>query len=78
MNCREMAEFLLEYAAGELPEDVRGRFDDHLRRCPECVCYLKNYAFTVRACREAGTPKDLPPLPEELVKAILASRPPGH
>jgi predicted anti-sigma-YlaC factor YlaD len=78
MNCREMAEFLLDYDSGELPEEVRVTFDEHLKRCPECVCYLKNYAFTVRACREAGTVRDLPPLPEELIKAILASRPQGH
>jgi anti-sigma factor RsiW len=74
MNCREMAEFLMDYTAGELPADVRARFDEHLRRCPECVCYLKSYEFTVRACHQAGSPRDIPPLPEELVRAILASR----
>lgn len=75
MNCREMAAFLMEYTSGDLPPDVRARFDEHLRRCPECVCYMKTYEFTVKACHEAGAAYDAPPLPDELVRAILASRP---
>jgi anti-sigma factor RsiW len=78
MNCREMAAFLMDYMSGELPADQQARFDDHLRRCPECVCYLKSYAFTVKACHEAGAARDVPPLPDELVRAILASRPRGR
>jgi anti-sigma factor RsiW len=74
MNCREMAEFLMDYLSGDLPADEQTRFAEHLQRCPECVCYMKSYEFTVRACREAGRGHDLPPLPEELVGAILASR----
>ena len=74
MNCRELTEFLLDYDSDELPAEVRAHFEEHLRRCPECVCYLKTYQATVRACHEAGTPADLPPLPEGLVRAILASR----
>ena len=37
----------------------------------------EDYEFTVRACHEAGTAHDAPPLPDELVRAILASRPRG-
>ncbi len=74
MNCRELTEFLLDYDSDELPVEVREHFEEHLRRCPECVCYLKTYQATVRACHEAGTPADLPPLPEALVRAILAAR----
>ena len=74
MNCREMTEFLLDYESGELPSDVRAHFEEHLRRCPECVCYMRSYQATVRACHEAAAPADLPPLPDGLVRAILAAR----
>lgn len=74
MNCRELSAFLMDYMAGELPAEQREHFELHLKRCPECVCYMKSYAFTVQACHEAGTHLDVPPLPEELVKAILSSR----
>lgn len=77
MTCREIAEFLMQYADGELPSWQRTAFNLHLALCPACREYLKSYELTVRLTRLAATPSDEPApasLPEELVRAILASR----
>ena len=77
MTCRELAEFLMDYLDGALPEDDRHRFEGHLGECPDCVAYLQSYRAAVRLgrslCDEAD---DTPPagMPEELVRAILAAR----
>lgn len=75
MTCREFVEFLMEYLLGEVD---REKFDAHLAVCPACVNYLKTYQETVRMGKLvlADPDEKLPEEPpEELVKAILASRP---
>ncbi|HXW08320.1 MAG TPA: zf-HC2 domain-containing protein [Vicinamibacterales bacterium] len=78
MTCRELADFILDYLAGTLPDETRRIFDHHLTICPNCVRYLATYRSTVelgrrafedddRRAREAG-------VPEELIAAILAAR----
>ena len=77
MTCRELADFLGDYVAGELDAQVRAVFDAHLAACPECVTYLRTYRDTIRlvkdACRDAedSLPADVP---EGLVQAVLAAR----
>ena len=48
MNCREFVDFLMDYLDGQLPENVRSTFEEHLRACPPCEVYLDSYAETVR------------------------------
>ena len=76
MKCRELAEFLLEYVGGELPEDVRAQFEVHLSRCHNCHEYLEQYQDTIKAGKVACSEEHvLPPnVPEDLVRAILAAR----
>ncbi|MFQ5513471.1 MAG: anti-sigma factor family protein [Myxococcota bacterium] len=77
MTCREMVEFLMDYLEGELPAEPRDTFEEHMRRCPPCVAYLESYRRTIAlgkaACSEpeGPVPDDVP---EELIRAILASR----
>jgi anti-sigma factor RsiW len=79
LTCRELIEFLGQYVDAELPADERARFDAHLARCPDCASYLESYRETIRAGRraceaDAPVPDDVP---QEIVAAILASRPRG-
>ena len=79
MTCRECAEFLADYIAGELAAEVRATFERHLQRCPNCLTYLEQYKATVRAGQAAfgaDTADEEPDFPEELVRAILAARAP--
>ena len=76
LTCRDFIEFLIDYVDGELPDDRRRIFDEHLAICPDCVAYLDSYTTTVKleklAFSEQGSlPADLP---DELVEAILKSK----
>ena len=76
MKCRELAEFLLEYVSGELTQETRVHFELHLTRCKNCHEYLVQYQSTIKAgkisCDEMSD--ELPPIPEDLVKAVMAAR----
>jgi anti-sigma factor RsiW len=77
VTCREFADFIFDYLAGELPADSRARFERHLARCPHCPEYLRQYQLTVAASQAAFDDLDAPvpeTVPEELVSAILAAR----
>ncbi len=76
VTCRKVAEFLLEYLEGSLPANQRDSFQRHLRACRACEVYLKTYEHTIRIAREAmcDQPDTLPPVPEDLIKAILLAR----
>lgn len=78
MTCREIAEFLMQYRDGELPWAQRAAFKLHLAFCRSCRAYLKTYDLTIQLARLSATPDEeaVPSdVPEELVKAIIASRP---
>lgn len=79
IKCSELIDFIAGYLSGELPDSERSEFDRHLHVCPPCQTYLKTYEETIRACRAAerggaeGCDKSMP-IPEELVRAIMAAR----
>jgi anti-sigma factor RsiW len=62
MNCRELAELLIDFVSGDLPEEQRARIEQHLGRCPPCVTYLETYRLTIRLTRRLPCS----PLPPEL------------
>ena len=76
MTCREFADFMMDYLAGELLPPVRQQFDVHLSLCSNCRKYLKGYEETIRLGKrafdddEALVPAEVP---EDLVKAIIAA-----
>ena len=72
LTCEELIDFLSAYLDGELDADVRERFDAHLAICPACVAYLESYRATVRFA--SATRDSESDVPEELVRAVLASR----
>ena len=72
ITCREVISFLLEYLDGTLSEHERARFEKHLSLCDSCVAYLHTYETTIRM--EKLTAADEAAIPEDLVKAVLASR----
>ena len=77
MTCREFADFMADYLAGELPVPTRDAFDRHLSLCPNCRAYLAGYRDTVRLGKAAFDDEDAavpPSVPEQLVKAILDAR----
>jgi len=75
VTCREVADFLMDYLDGTLPESQRAIFDKHLGVCPDCRAYIDSYRRTIaigRAVYDDGTePSDAP---EELIQSILKAR----
>jgi anti-sigma factor RsiW len=77
MKCRDFTQFILEYQAGELTPETRLAFEQHLKKCRNCVHYLHGYELTVLlekaafGCLGEQVPADVP---EELVQAILAAQ----
>lgn len=74
MTCREVADFLADYASGVVAADVRARFDWHLGVCPNCRAYLATYLAAVEVGRRAFAAPDADAqteVPGELVSAIL-------
>jgi len=79
VTCREFADFMADYLAGEMPSDLQQPFDHHLSLCVNCQRYMTSYRETVALGKRAFADDDaaLPgDVPEELVKAILAARSP--
>jgi len=78
VTCRELYEFICEYLEGNLPEDQHAQFKAHLSNCPCCEQYLVSYRQTIRAAKSClcdKSSKDAPPpMPDDLINAILAAR----
>ena len=78
MTCRELVDFLIEYLDGELPENSRSVFEEHLGFCPPCQAYLDTYRESVALGRGVCADPEGPvheDVPEGLIEAILAARP---
>jgi anti-sigma factor RsiW len=77
VTCREFAEFIADFIAGELPSAERQAFDRHLARCGNCVRYLDGYRQTVAMGKQAFAEPEAPvpgDVPEELIDAIVRAR----
>ncbi len=70
MNCRELAELLIDFISGELPPDHHQRIQEHLGACPPCVTYLETYQLTIRITRKLPCQPIPPALKERLEKAL--------
>lgn len=81
MTCRDALDFLADYLDGRLPWRQRISFDFHLFLCRNCRDYLDGYRKTIQVSRAVLTEPckaEQVPLPEELIQAILATRPHGR
>jgi anti-sigma factor RsiW len=72
LTCAQIVDFLMAYLDGELPAQQRAAFGEHLAVCPACRAFMKTYETTVRLERSAPGP--IPPVPPELIAAILLAR----
>jgi anti-sigma factor RsiW len=74
--CREFQECLYEFVAGELPEERRKVFEDHLRNCAACSAGLTAYQ---RIIEVGGKLPQVPPPPgllERFRKAVEKAKAP--
>ncbi|GAC1434567.1 MAG: hypothetical protein NVSMB68_06960 [Thermoanaerobaculia bacterium] len=78
ITCRELVDFIAGYLDATLSERQTEEFQRHLSVCDACRAYLATYEKTVEAGKRALRYDDTAEedAPEDLVRAILASRTP--
>ena len=78
LSCRELVAFLDDYVEGELAAERLVVFERHLSLCADCLDYLRGYRTALAAARaaldDAAAAIEVEPIPDELVRAILAAR----
>ena len=81
ITCRQFEDFLIDYLEGELPDRQKFVFELHLKVCRSCRDYMAAYkrAAEVSTAVLSGDDAelDLPPLPEDLIKAVVDAQNPG-
>jgi len=74
LSCRELVEFLDDYVEDRLPAERLAVFERHIRVCGDCKDFIAGYRLAQRAVCVTLADQVVVPLPEELVRAILAAR----
>ena len=77
ITCREFEAFIIEYLSDELPPKQRKKFEWHIKLCRECREYLEAYRTSMEISKlesKYGTDIHQDDVPEDLIKAILASK----
>lgn len=78
ITCRQFENFMIDYLEGDLPRRQVFVFELHLKVCGDCRAYMAAYkrAVEVVAMTEetTGGEPELPTVPEDLIKAIIAAR----
>jgi len=75
VTCEHLAEFLMDYVDGRVPDEQRFVFDSHIAFCKDCDVYVANYRHTLELTRDLAAPTaPCEPMPEALKSAILAAR----
>lgn len=69
MNCKKLAELLLEFCDGELGKEYCDLICQHIRLCGPCHSYMDSYKVTIRMTRQ------LPPvaIPQHLIDKVRAA-----
>jgi anti-sigma factor RsiW len=70
ITCRELAELLIDFVAGELSPERRAQLEQHLQCCPPCVAYVETYRLTITLTRRLPC-APLPPQLEQRLRAVL-------
>ena len=48
VKCSELVELVTAYLEGALPEERRGRFEEHVQGCGGCTAYLEQFRTAIR------------------------------
>jgi anti-sigma factor RsiW len=62
LRCSKVLALLSEYVDGELDESVVAKVENHLRGCPNCERFGRNFGSMVISLREESQPSPDAPL----------------
>ncbi|MCI0610097.1 MAG: zf-HC2 domain-containing protein [Anaerolineae bacterium] len=68
MACKELVELVTEYLEGNLPDETRLRFEQHLSGCAGCTAYLEQMRQTIRLTGRLREESLTPQQQDELLK----------
>ena len=77
MNCNRIHDLLATSLDEPLGQADQATVDAHVVQCPACVRWLTEQVLTVQVLRGVGKIEEAevpPPLPEHLVRRVLAAR----
>jgi anti-sigma factor RsiW len=74
LSCREIVELVSEYLEDALPGPRRRRFEEHMRRCPDCATYLAQMRGTIEVLGELREESLTPTQHERLLAAFRGWR----
>jgi anti-sigma factor RsiW len=74
LTCQEVIDYLSAYVAGELCPVEQAAMDRHIAVCPACVNFLDSFRATLAVTQSPNLFPVAEPIPEGLVKAVLAAR----
>ncbi len=77
IDCSRLADLLLDFVSGELPDDQRELLEAHLKACPPCVVHVETYRVTISLTRKLPC-RSLPPDFERRLRELLARECPGQ
>ena len=73
-SCQEICEFLSDFVDGQMSEPRRLAFEAHLKACPPCAEYMKQFALTIKLSKKCCCPgKPELPVPDDLIKAVCSA-----
>ncbi len=82
ITCREFEDFMIDYLESELPNRQKFEFELHLKVCRECRDYMAAYKRVIEVSNKVTMASDdgddLPEVPEDFIKAVLAAREVGE
>jgi anti-sigma factor RsiW len=77
LTCEQVTNLIRDYLNGELAPEVTATFEDHLRRCTDCVAFLKTYQQTVQAVQSLSY-EEIPSEMRMRVRQFLRSKMKGY
>jgi anti-sigma factor RsiW len=77
VNCRQLAELLIDFVSGEIGDEARLHVEQHLLECPPCVIYVETYKLTIQMTRKLPQVPMPPQLVERLRRVVDAQLPQG-
>ena len=81
LTCAQVTKLIRDYLQGELPPDITASIEEHLRRCDDCVAFLKTYQRTmqeVQALRYEDMPQEMQIRVRQFLRSKMKNMPPSR
>jgi anti-sigma factor RsiW len=79
LTCEQVTALIRDYLAGELDSDLASTFEEHLRRCSDCIAFLNTYKQTVQSVQSLSydeIPAEMQTRVRQFLRAKIKGFPP--